>query len=177
MRATTFVGMQQQHEFNMRSILTYGNNYCFCLCKQIRTQRDKIQPTCLLSEHGIKAKNTGSGILKNDASKLAENTLYSNRTARLTLTGLVTHHRFAPLQTTPHNIGYPSVSWLFVFSPSITDLMYSVTQTIWTCVQATRHVLAGVRFTAGQSIFLPGVLTVFYNITPPVHLPGKFDKF
>lgn len=42
-----------------------------------KAQRTKIQHTCLLTEHGIKPKTTGSGILKNDASKLAENTLYT----------------------------------------------------------------------------------------------------
>lgn len=38
-------------------------------------QRTKLQPTCLLTEHGIKPTTTGSDILNNYASKLAENTL------------------------------------------------------------------------------------------------------
>lgn len=42
-------------------------------------QRTKLQPTCLLTEHGIKPTTTGSAILNNYASKLAENTVYTLR--------------------------------------------------------------------------------------------------
>lgn len=42
-------------------------------------QRTKPQPTCLLTEHVIKLTTTGSDILNNYASKLAENTLHTLR--------------------------------------------------------------------------------------------------
>ncbi len=44
-----------------------------------KTQRTKLQPTCLLTEHGIKPTTTGNDILDNYVCKLAENTLYTIR--------------------------------------------------------------------------------------------------
>lgn len=44
-----------------------------------KTHRTMLQPTCLLTEHGIKPTTTGCDILNNYESKLAENTLYTIR--------------------------------------------------------------------------------------------------
>lgn len=66
-------------------MLVYGENIGFLHINKAglvmataltyNAQRTKLQPTCLLTEHGIKPTTTGSDILNNYAYKLAGNTL------------------------------------------------------------------------------------------------------
>lgn len=76
------------HQTLQNHVNVWGN-YCFPPYKQTgrvmatpmtyKAQRTKLQPTCLLTEHGIKPTTTGSDILNNYVYKLAENTLYAIR--------------------------------------------------------------------------------------------------
>lgn len=72
----------------LQNHINIWEEYFFTLCKQFKilmaapltskAQRTKLQPTCLLIEHGMKMKptTTGSDILNNYTSKLAVYIVY-----------------------------------------------------------------------------------------------------
>lgn len=118
-----------------------------------KAPRTKLQPTCLLTEHGIKPTTTGGDILNNYASKLAGNILYAMR--GMTDMNELSHRRqilpYSLISSCASRYGSSDVQ------PSVRHLMYSFTQTV--CTRARKHAcavlrgpaLADARFTALDS--------------------------